>query len=35
MICPPGAHRLDNTRKPLEQVVAEIGELIKVAALPR
>jgi hypothetical protein len=35
MICPPGAHRLDNTHKALEEVVAEIGELIKVAALPR
>ncbi len=35
MICPPGAHRLDNTHLPLEAVVAEIGELIKVAALPR
>jgi cytidylate kinase len=35
MICPTGAHRLDNTHKSLEEVVAEIGELIKVAALPR
>ena len=35
MICPPGAHRLDNTHKSLEEVVSEIGELIKVAALPR
>jgi len=35
MICPTGAHRLDNTHKSLEEVVAEIGEFIKVAALPR
>jgi 3-phosphoshikimate 1-carboxyvinyltransferase len=35
LVCAPGAHRLDNTHKPLEAVVAEIGELIKVAALPR
>ena len=35
MICPTGAHRLDNTLKSLEEVVAEIGEFIKVAALPR
>jgi cytidylate kinase len=35
MICPPGAHRLDNTHKSLEEVVGEVGELIKVAALPR
>jgi hypothetical protein len=35
MICPPGAHRLDNTHKALDEVVSEIGELIKVAALPR
>jgi len=35
MICPSGAHRLDNTHKSLEEVVAEVGELIKVAALPR
>ena len=35
LICPTGAHRLDNTHKPLEEVVAEIGEFIKVAALPR
>jgi cytidylate kinase len=35
MICPPGAYRLDNTSKPLEAVVVEIGELLKVAALPR
>jgi cytidylate kinase len=35
MICPPGAYRLDNTHLPLEAVVAEIGGLIKVAALPR
>jgi cytidylate kinase len=35
MICPPGAHRLDNTHKSLEAVVAEIGGLLKVAALPR
>ena len=35
MICPAGAHRLDNTHKSLAEVVAEIGELIKVAALPR
>ena len=35
MICPPGAHRLDNTHKSLEEVVAEVSELIKVAALPR
>jgi cytidylate kinase len=35
MICPTGAYRLDNTHKALEEVVAEIGELIKVAALPR
>ncbi len=35
MICPTGAHRLDNTHKSLAEVVAEIGELIKVAALPR
>lgn len=35
MICPAGAHRLDNTHKSLEEVVAEIGALIQVAALPR
>lgn len=35
MICPPGAHRLDNTHKALEEVVAEIGALIRAAALPR
>ena len=35
MICPPGAHRLDNTHLPLEAVVAEIGGLISAAALPR
>ena len=35
MVCPNGACRLDNTHLPLEAVVAEIGELIKVAALPR
>jgi 3-phosphoshikimate 1-carboxyvinyltransferase len=35
MICPTGAYRLDNTHLPLEAVVAEIGGLIKVAALPR
>jgi hypothetical protein len=35
MVCPTGAHRLDNTHKGLDEVVAEIGEFIKVAALPR
>ncbi|MEY4818189.1 MAG: 3-phosphoshikimate 1-carboxyvinyltransferase [Verrucomicrobiota bacterium] len=35
LICPTGAHRLDNTHKALDEVVSEIGELIKVAALPR
>jgi len=35
MVCPPGAHRLDNTHLPLEEVVARIGGMIKVAALPR
>ena len=35
MVCPQGACRLDNTHLPLEAVVAQIGELIKVAALPR
>ena len=35
MICPPGAHRLDNTHLPLEAVVAQIGGLISAAALPR
>jgi cytidylate kinase len=35
MVCPNGACRLDNTHLPLEAVVAQIGELIKVAALPR
>ena len=35
LICPTGAHRLDNTHKGLDEVVAEIGEFIKVAALPR
>lgn len=35
MICPPGAHRLDNTHKSLEAVVAEIGGLLRAAALPR
>ena len=35
MVCPAGACRVDNTHLPLEAVVARIGELIKVAALPR
>jgi hypothetical protein len=35
MVCPNGACRVDNTHLPLEAVVAQIGELIKVAALPR
>jgi cytidylate kinase len=35
LVCPNGACRLDNTHLPLEAVVAQIGELIKVAALPR
>ena len=35
MICPAGAHRLDNTHMSLEEVVGEIGALIQVAALPR
>ena len=35
LVCPKGAHRIDNTDLSLEQVVAEISELIKVAALPR
>ena len=35
LICPSGAYRLDNTHKSLAEVVAEIGEIIKVAALPR
>jgi 3-phosphoshikimate 1-carboxyvinyltransferase len=35
LICPTGAHRLDNTHKGLDEVVAEIGQFIKVAALPR
>jgi len=35
LVCPTGAHRLDNTHKGLDEVVSEIGEFIKVAALPR
>jgi 3-phosphoshikimate 1-carboxyvinyltransferase len=35
MVCPAGAHRLDNTHKTLEEVVAEIGTFIKAAALTR
>lgn len=35
LVCPKGAHRIDNTDLSLEQVVAEISELIKIAALPR
>jgi 3-phosphoshikimate 1-carboxyvinyltransferase len=35
LVCPAGACRVDNTHLPLESVVARIGELIKVAALPR
>lgn len=35
LICPSGAYRLDNTHKSLAEVVADIGEIIKVAALPR
>ena len=35
LVCPPGAHRLDNTHLPLEAVVAEIGDLIRAAASSR
>ncbi|NBV53115.1 MAG: 3-phosphoshikimate 1-carboxyvinyltransferase [Verrucomicrobia bacterium] len=35
LICPQGAHRLDNTHKTLQEVVSEISDLIKIAALPR
>jgi len=35
LVCPNGACRVDNTHLPLEAVVAQIGELIKVAASPR
>lgn len=35
MICPLGAHRIDNTHKTLADVVAEISALVQVAALPR
>ena len=32
MICPPGAHRLDNTHLSLEEVVARIGDLVRAAS---
>ncbi|MFM7742395.1 MAG: 3-phosphoshikimate 1-carboxyvinyltransferase [Verrucomicrobiota bacterium] len=35
LVCPDGASRVDNTHLPLEAVVAQIGELIKVAAQHR
>ena len=35
LVCPKGAHRIDNTDLSLEQVVTEISGLIKIAALPR
>lgn len=35
LVCPSGAHRIDNTHASLEMVVTEIGALIETAARPR
>ena len=35
LVCPNGATRIDNTRLSLQEVVAQIILLVRVAALPR